>query len=254
PVIGMPGATRVVQAIAGTTRRFIPLARDEILFYRGSPNTAYNDRGWLVFPVGATILTPLNDMTYIAALRGAGATVRFAGDITIAPGLHKGATPETWGDEADSHNLWMPAIIPGGTPPGGTAALGAVTGVTGAYPGVAPEYMVMRSADTYRKICRVRGALQLSGNVPSPSSVLFLPGVWGRGSTRIQATVHGTGSASNKPRTVAAALVNGAVGGQDGALVSIYGANTTTNPGLTQGDAAWGTPSELWFDFSFDVS
>lgn len=260
PVIGMPGATRVVQAIAGTTRRFIPLARDEILFYRGSPSTGYNDRGWLVFPVAATILTPLNDMTYIASWRGSadggsggGAPVRFAGDIIIAPGLYKGATPETWGDEADSHNLWMTAIVPGGTPPGGTAALGAVTGVTGAFPGVAPEYVVMRSADTHRKVCRVRGALQLSGNVPSPSSVLFLPGVRGRGSTRIQVTVHGTGSASNKPRTVAAAILNGAVGGQNGALISVYGANTTANPGLTQGDAAWGTPSELWFDFSFDV-
>ena len=70
PVIGMPGASRVVQAIAGTTRRFIPLARDEVLIYRGAPASGYSDTGWLVFPTGATILTPTNDMTIIASWRG----------------------------------------------------------------------------------------------------------------------------------------------------------------------------------------
>ena len=260
PVIGMPGASRVVQAIAGTTRRFIPLARDEVLIYRGAPAAGYSDTGWLVFPAGATILTPTNDMTIIASWRGSadggsggGAPVRFVGDVIIAPGLYKGATVETWGDEADSHNLWMPAVLPGGTPPGGTAALPAVTNVTGAYPGVPPEYVVMRSADTHRKLCRVRGALQLAGNVTTGATMLFLPGVWVRGSSRIPVALHGSGALSNKPRTVYVAPINSSVGGQNGLHLQIYGANLTNNPGLTQGDAAWGTPAEMWFDCSIDV-
>ena len=260
PVAGMPGATRVVQALANTTRRYIPLARDEILIYRPALGGAYNDAGWLVIPVGAA-LVGLSSSVVVAHTRGtsdidnAAAVYFMNGLVQVSPGtyLPAGVTP-TYGDCADGHSVWMPAVLAGQTPPGGTGAIPAVANLTGAYPGVVPEYIIMRDPSTMRKVCRVRGALQVAGNIADDSTLLHLPGAWARNSSRIPITVIGSGSA-NKPRTASVYPANGApLGGMNGLRIAVKGASLATNPGLTGGDATWGAPTELWFDFTVDMA
>lgn len=259
PVIGMPGATRVVQTIAGTTRRYIPLGRDEILVYRPGVGAGYNDAAWLVVPVGAAGIPPVNGATIVAQTRGTsdtnnGTPVYFLGGaVQVSPGTYLGTTVPTYGDNADSHNVWMNATLPGQTPPGATAALAAVTNVAGAYPGAALEYILLRDPSTMRKVCQVRGALQLSGNVADDATIAAMPGALARNGARVVATVIGTGS-PNKPRTVALLLTNGLVGGVNCLQFRARGLNLATNPGLTGGDTAWGTPLELWIDTTIDMA
>lgn len=259
PVAGMPGATRVVQTIAGTTRRYIPLARDEILIYRPGVSAGYNAAGWLVIPVGAADVPSINGATIIAQTRNAadvnnGTPVYFLGGaVQVSPGTYLGGTVPTYGDNADSHNVWMNAVLPTQTPPGATAALPAVTNVAGAYPGAALEYILLRDPSTQRKICRVRGALSLTGNVADDSTIAALPGAWARVPARVTASAIGTGSA-NKPRAVALYMANGAIGGVDCLQLRTKGISLATNPGLTGGDAGWGTPLELWIDATIDMA
>lgn len=259
PVIGMPGATRVVQTIAGTTRRYIPLVGDETLLYRPGVGMNHNDAAWLVVPGGTAGILPVNGATIVAQTRGSAATSNgtpvyfLGGAVQVSPGMYLGTTVPTYGDNADSHNVWMNATLPGQTPPGATAALAAVTNVAGAYPGAALEYILLRDPSTQRKLCRMRGALSLSGNVADDATIAALPGAWGRNVSRVTATVIGTGSA-NKPRTVALYLVNGLVGDVSCLQLRVRGLSIATNPGLTGGDSTWGTPLELWIDTTIDMA
>ena len=260
PVHGIPGATRVVQTLAGTGRRFIPLYQDETLVYRAGTQVGFDARAYLVIAADTSPSPPpLMDAIEVVHTSGTSdganaARVAFCGGITLSPGLYKAVgTAEAWGDGADSHNYWTPVVLPGQTPPGGTVALAAVANFGGAVSG-APAYIVMHHQGAHRKTCQVQMARALTGNVPDGSMIGFLPGVYQVNTPRrAQAMVFGAVPSAGRPRLCMVLLTNTTIGGVKGTSISIAGANTVSNPGLTQGDATWGTPTEVWLDLTFDV-
>lgn len=251
-VIANSSITRVVQNIGG--KRFVPLSIWEALYFIPPANSTggtsvsgdfvigyYNAPHNI--PRGAVLVAKFESTVTIG---NAGTTINknrvlFADGTYIQPGVARPTSiaVSTLYDSSHNSGEWRNITVAGSTPPGGSAILPAVTGVTGNYP--APYNAQFRNLtlnDDPRGAFELKGLIQLNTNITAISGVIgFIPGVQVYGSPIYMVPIVASITTDSKLIPAEIRLVNATLGNQTGVNIVAYASsfNSAVNPYFTLG-------------------
>jgi hypothetical protein len=248
PVV-MPNSniTRVVQTIGG--RRFVPLGVWEALYqippaYTGGNGSLAGDfvvcyyNGNCALPAGAVLIAKREG----AATALGGNTINknrilFADKTYFQPGYTLAVGTPTLFDHSHWSAEWRNVTVAGSTPPAGTAALPAVTGVIGNY--AAPYTMQYRQIsldDDPRGYVEIKGLISLNGTIAAGSNLAFIPSATPYNEPIVMCQMVASTHSDGMPIPVSIRFYTATVGGQQGMQMRVAGNSMNAlNPLLSLG-------------------